>query len=64
MTVDDCAQFGTLATVAGKSTGLDSWLNLPDWLEEGTEATLTESESHELAGLFLKRKSSMNDEWQ
>lgn len=40
---DNSAQFGTLTTVTGKSAGLDSWLVLPDWLEEGTEPTLRDS---------------------
>lgn len=43
LSVDNSSQFGTLTTVTGKSTGLDSWLVLPDWLEEGTESTLRDS---------------------
>lgn len=35
--------FGTLSTVTGKSAGLDSWLVLPEWAEEGTESFLRDT---------------------
>ena len=43
MTEDDHGRFGSLAAVTGKWAGSDNYL--PDWLEEGTESSLRDTEA-------------------
>ncbi|KAH9902562.1 adaptin N terminal region-domain-containing protein [Cubamyces lactineus] len=40
---DDHGRFGSLAAITGRWTGSDNYL--PDWLEEGTESSLRDSEA-------------------